>query len=59
MNRTLLERTRAKLKATSLGKPLYAEVVKNACYVINQSPSTAIDLKTSMEMWSEKPTDYS
>ena len=27
--------------------------------MINQSPSTAIDLKTPMEMWNGKPIDYS
>jgi len=27
--------------------------------VINRSPSTAIELKTPMEMWTGKPSDYS
>jgi len=51
MNRTLLERTRAMLKAAGLAKPLWVKAVNNAYYVINRSPSTAIDLKTLMEMW--------
>jgi len=59
MNRTLLERTRAMLKAAGLGKSFWAEAVNTACYVINRSPSTAIELKTPMEMWTEKPADYS
>jgi len=42
-----------------LTKSFWAEVVKTACYVINRSPSTAIDLKTPMEMWNGKPADYS
>lgn len=59
MNRTLLERTRAMLKAAGLEKSFWAEAVNTACYVINRSPSTAIELKTPMEMWTGKPTDYS
>jgi hypothetical protein len=59
MNRTLLERTRAMLKAAGLGKSLWAEAINTACYVINRSPSTAIELKTPMEMWTGKPADYS
>jgi hypothetical protein len=59
MNRTLLERTRAMLKAASLGKPFWIEAVNTACYVINRSPSTAIELKTPMEIWTGKPADYS
>ncbi|PON68561.1 Ribonuclease H-like domain containing protein, partial [Parasponia andersonii] len=51
MNRTLLERTKAMLKAVGQPKTFWAEAVKIACYVINRSPSTAIDLKTPMEMW--------
>ena len=59
MNITLLERTRAMLMTASLAKSFWAEAVRITCYVINQSPSTAIDLKTPMEMWTSKPTDYS
>jgi transposase InsO family protein len=59
MNRTLLERTRAMLKATGLGKPFWTEPVKTTCYMINQSSSTAIELKTLMEMWTGKVANYS
>ncbi|KAL4289723.1 hypothetical protein GQ457_14G011740 [Hibiscus cannabinus] len=59
MNRTLLERTRAMLRAASLEKAFWAEAVKTACYLVNRSPSTAIELKTPMEMWTGKPVDYS
>jgi transposase InsO family protein len=34
MNRTLLEKTRAMLKAAGLGKSFWAEAVNTACYVI-------------------------
>ncbi|KAL5569169.1 hypothetical protein UlMin_025744 [Ulmus minor] len=30
-----------------------------ACYIVNHSPSTAIDLKTPNEMWFGKPKSYS
>nr|GEW52879.1 Gag-Pol polyprotein [Tanacetum cinerariifolium] len=58
MNRTLLERARAMLGTTSLGKSFWAEAVNTACYVINSSPSTAVELKTPMEMWTGKPIKY-
>nr|GEV81204.1 retrovirus-related Pol polyprotein from transposon TNT 1-94 [Tanacetum cinerariifolium] len=57
MNRTLLEKARAMLATTSLGKSLWVEVVNIACYVINHSPSTAVELKTPMEMRMGKPLD--
>ncbi|KAL5839724.1 hypothetical protein ACOSQ4_012332 [Xanthoceras sorbifolium] len=59
MNRTLLERTRAMLGAAGLDKNFWAEAVNTACYVVNRAPSTAIELKTPMEMWTGKPIDYS
>jgi hypothetical protein len=40
-------------------KAILAEAIKTACYVINQSPSTAIELKPLMEMWTGKVADYS
>ena len=59
MNITLLEKTRAMLKTTDLAKSFWAEAVNTACYVINRSPSTTINLKTPMEMWTGKLVDYS
>ncbi|GJW95624.1 retrovirus-related pol polyprotein from transposon TNT 1-94 [Tanacetum coccineum] len=59
MNKTLLERARAMLATTSLGKSFWAEVVNTACYMINRSPSTAVELKTPMEMWTGNPVNYS
>ncbi|KAL0561699.1 hypothetical protein IC582_002139 [Cucumis melo] len=58
MNKTLLERTRAMLGATGLKKVFWVEVVNTACYIVNCSPSTAIELKTPMQMWTGKPADY-
>ncbi|MDD0148430.1 hypothetical protein PSY31_22260, partial [Shigella flexneri] len=51
--------TRAMLGAAGLGKEFWAEAVITACYVINRSPSTAIELKAPMEMWTGNPVDYS
>ncbi|KAK0602044.1 hypothetical protein LWI29_029846 [Acer saccharum] len=59
MNRTLAERIRAMLRTAGLSNSFWAEAAKTACYVINRSPSIAIELKTPMEMWTGKPADYS
>ncbi|GJV88834.1 retrovirus-related pol polyprotein from transposon TNT 1-94 [Tanacetum coccineum] len=50
MNRTLLERARAMLATASLGKSFWAEAVNTTCYVINHSPSNAVELKTPIEI---------
>ncbi|KAH9659018.1 hypothetical protein KPL70_023705 [Citrus sinensis] len=59
MNRTLTERIRAMLRTAGLPNSFWAEAAKTACYIVNRSPSTAIGLKTAMEMWTGKPADYS
>ncbi|GJU97516.1 retrovirus-related pol polyprotein from transposon TNT 1-94 [Tanacetum coccineum] len=59
MNKTLLERARAMLATASLGKSFWVEAVNTVCYVINRSPSTAVELKTPMKMWTGKPINYS
>ena len=58
MNRTLLERTRFMLSHAGLPQSLWAEAVTTACYLVNRSPSTAIDCKTPEEVWSGKPPQY-
>lgn len=47
------------LRTAGMAKSFWAKAVKTTYYVINQSPSTSIDLKTPMEMWNGKPADYS
>ena len=42
-----------------LSKSLCGEAVSTTAYLINRCPSTGIDLKTPMEVWSERPADYS
>eukprot|EP00253_Pinus_taeda_P025873 PITA_25873 len=49
MNRTLLERARSMLSNAGLQKELWTEAVATTCYVINRSPSTAIDCKILQE----------
>ncbi|KAE8695414.1 General regulatory factor 9, MU isoform 1 [Hibiscus syriacus] len=50
MNKTLLERTRAMLRDADLEKSFWVEAVNTACCLVNQAPSTAIELKTPMEI---------
>jgi hypothetical protein len=59
MNRTLLERARCMLFNAGLGKEFWAKVISTACYLVNRSPTTFIECKTSEEVWSGKPADYS
>ena len=56
---TLIERIRVMLRIAGLPNSFWVEAAKTACYAINWSPSIPIGLKTPMEMWTGKPTDYS
>ena len=47
------------LRTAKLPKTFKAKVVKTAYYIINKSPSTTIEMKTPMKMWTDKPTNYS
>ena len=55
MNRTLLDRV---IYSSSLSKHFWGEAVLTACYLVNRTPSSAIDLKTLEELWSGKPSNY-
>ena len=59
MNMTLLERVRCMLLGAGLSKSFLGEAVCTATYLINKCPSTGIDLKTPMEVWSGRPANYS
>nr|GFC59893.1 retrovirus-related Pol polyprotein from transposon TNT 1-94 [Tanacetum cinerariifolium] len=58
MNRTLMDKVRCLLIQFGLPKTFWAEARCTAAYLINRSPSTAIEKKTHMEMWSGHPSDY-
>nr|GEW00572.1 zinc finger, CCHC-type [Tanacetum cinerariifolium] len=58
MNRTLMDKVRCLLIQSGLPKTFWAEATCTAAYLINRSPSTAIEKKTHMEMWSGHPSDY-
>ncbi|MCI50054.1 retrovirus-related Pol polyprotein from transposon TNT 1-94, partial [Trifolium medium] len=59
MNMTLLERVRCMLLGAGLPKSFRGEAVNTAAYLINKRPSTGIDLKTPIKVWSGRPADYS
>ena len=47
------------LSNARLKKDFWVESVNMACYLINRSPSTALECKTPFEVWSGTPADYS
>ncbi|KAG8498449.1 hypothetical protein CXB51_004962 [Gossypium anomalum] len=59
MNRTIMEKVRCMLSNTNLPKSFWAEVAYTACFLINRSPSVAIEKKTPQEVWSGNPDNYS
>ena len=59
MNRTLLEKVRCMLSNAGLGREFWAEAITYACHLINRLSSTAINGKTPLEVWYDKPAiDY-
>ena len=58
MNRTLLDRVRCMLYSSGLSKHFWGEVVMTACYLVNRTPSSAMNFKTPKELWFVKPFNY-
>ncbi|GJT10612.1 retrotransposon protein, putative, ty1-copia subclass [Tanacetum coccineum] len=58
MNRTIISKARCMLSNAGLSKRFSAEAALTACYLINMSPSTAIDKKIPIEVWSNSPANY-
>ena len=59
MNRTIISKARYMLSNAGLHRHFWAEVASAACYLINRSPSIAINKKTPIEVWSGSPANYS
>ena len=47
------------LLSSNLSKHFWAEAVVTAAYIINRSPSSALEFKTPQEAWYGKPPDLS
>jgi transposase InsO family protein len=45
MNKTLMEKARSMLSGARLGQEFWAEAVGTTCYLVNRSPSSALDDK--------------
>ena len=48
MNKTLMERARSMLSGSGLGQEFWAEAVDTACYLVNRSPSSALEVLVSV-----------
>ncbi|KAG8498762.1 hypothetical protein CXB51_005210 [Gossypium anomalum] len=54
-----MEKVQCMLSNANLPKSFWAEVASTAYFLINQSPSVAIEKKTPQEVWSGNPANYS
>jgi transposase InsO family protein len=54
MNMTLMEKARCMLNGVGLGKEFWAKAMGTTCYLVNISPSSALDDKTPQEVWTGK-----
>ena len=55
INRTLAEKARCMRLNARLPKVFQAEIVNTTSFIINRSPSSAIDCKIPKEVWSGRP----
>jgi len=58
MNHTLLKRAISMSLQLGLPASLRGKAVNHACYLVNQLPSTIIDLKISKKVWTTGPVSY-
>ena len=49
-----MEKARCMLSGAGIGQEFWAEAVGTACYLVNRSPSSALDEKTPKEVWTGK-----
>ena len=59
LNRTVLEKVRSMLSQSGLPPEFWAEAVNTAVYLVNLSPSSAINFLTPFEMRHNRVVDYS
>lgn len=59
MNRILLEKACNMMSNAGLQKSFWAEAINTPCFLVNLSPSTAVQCTTREEVWSEKSAEYS
>jgi hypothetical protein len=50
MNMTLMEKERCMLSGVRLGKELWEETMGTTCYLVNKSPSLALDENNPQEV---------
>lgn len=58
MNMTIIEKVRCMLLSSGCSRKFWGEAEKIACYLINRSPSTALNFKAPQEIWTGKPPTY-
>lgn len=58
MNKTVMERVRCMLSESGMPKIFWAEAAATACYVINRSPSSALNFRVPNEVWSNASPNY-
>lgn len=60
MNRTLVEKARAMLQDSGISKVFWGQAVQTAAYLINRSPTSALDSnRTPFELWESRKPDIS
>ena len=59
MNQIIMEKVRSMLSNFSLEKNFWVETVRTACYLINRSPTTALDGDILEDVWTGKNLNYS
>ena len=55
----LMAKKRSMLSGIGLGQEFWAEEVETACYLVNRSPSSALEDKTPHEVWTGKKPSLS
>ena len=59
MNKMLKERARSMLSGAGLGQEFWVEAVDTTCYLVNMSPSSVLEDKTTQEVWNGKKPSLS